>query len=532
MHPVEILEMVIAMFVAILALSWVAERLRLPPSVALLCGGSGLAFLPGMPTMHLDPDLVLALFLPPLLADGAWSAAILHFRRHFVGILSLAVGAVLFTTFVVAVVAHWMLPSLPWAACAALGAIVSPPDAVSARAVLSRVRLPRRLSTLLEGESMLNDASGLVLFRFAVVAATGGTFSLGAGLEKFAVLAIGGAAVGGAIGWAWAWVMRRVLEDDIVITSACLVCWISYFIGEKLGVSGVIATVAAGMVLGWSQHSVMRASTRIRGVAFWRTMIFLLEATVFMLIGFSLRAVLERVGGFGVVWHQMSGFVLAIVLAMTLARFVWVYGSDAVVRLLRAVGVRRYPPLGGAEALVLSWAGMRGVVSLAVALTLPETMPGRDIMLVAAFGVIVATVVLQGMTLGLAIRCTGLRPPASDRMPLTLSEAEVVLAEAQLEAVRRAAYGEDGALIHPRLLDQYERRASVTATYAAHEDEHHGNLVAHFDVVLAATRAGREALLRLYRTHRIDSEMMADLEHDLDLEELGAVAAKGQHPAA
>ena len=531
MHPVGILEMVIAMFVTILALSWVAERLRLPPSVALLLGGSGLAFLPGMPSMQLDPDLVLALFLPPLLADGAWNAAILHFRRHFIGILSLAVGAVMFTTFVVAVVAHWMMPSLPWAACAALGAIVSPPDAVSARAVLSRVRLPRRLSTLLEGESMLNDASGLVLFRFAVVAATGGAFSAGSAVGQFVVLAAGGAAVGGAIGWAWGWLMRRVAEDDIVITSACLVCWISYFIGEKLGVSGVIATVTAGMVLGWSQHSVMRASTRIRGVSFWRTMVFLLEATVFVLIGFSLRAVLDRVGGFGVVWHEMSGFVLAIVLAMTAARFAWVYGSDAAVRALRLLGMRRYPPLSPAEALVLSWAGMRGVVSLAVALTLPETMPGRDIMLVAAFGVIVATVVAQGMTLGLAIRWTRLRPPATDRMPLTLSEAEVVMAQAQLEAVQRAAHDAEGTLIHPRLLDQYQRRASVTAGYAGHEDEHRHHLVAHFDVVLDATHAARAALLELYRTHRIDSEMMADLEHDLDLEELGAVAAKGQHPA-
>src|SRR3712207_1438589 len=198
MHPVEIFELILGMFLAVLVLQYAALRLRLPPAVALLVGGGALAFVPGLPTVELDPELVLVIFLPPLLMDGVWFTALAPFRRHLAGITSLAVGAVLFTAAVVAIVAKLILPDLPWAACFALGAIVSPPDAVSARAVLQRVKLPRRLGTLLEGESLLNDATGLVLFRFEIGRAATGTFSAGDAIGSFAVLVGGGIAVGGA----------------------------------------------------------------------------------------------------------------------------------------------------------------------------------------------------------------------------------------------------------------------------------------------------------------------------------------------
>jgi monovalent cation/hydrogen antiporter len=200
MHPVETFELVFVLLMAIIVLHWAAARVGLPPAVALLVGGGALAFVPGLPVVMLDPELVLVLFLPPLLMDGAYFTAVAAFRRHIAGILSLAVGAVVFTTLVVGVVVHWLVPTLPWAACFALGAIVSPPDAVSARAVLQRVTLPRRLTTLLEGESLLNDASGLVLFRFAVVATLTGAFDAGQAGISFVVLALGGIVVGGAVG--------------------------------------------------------------------------------------------------------------------------------------------------------------------------------------------------------------------------------------------------------------------------------------------------------------------------------------------
>src|SRR5687767_1241307 len=262
-------ELLVAMFIAVIALHYVARRLSLPPAVALIVGGALLAFLPGLPIVSLDPALVLMIFLPPLLMDGAWFIPLRQLRTHLVGILSLALGAVVFTTAVVAVVAHALLPSLPWAACAALGAIVAPPDAIAARSVLQRVRLPHRLSILLEGESLLNDATGLVLFRFAVAAAVTGTFSAADALGSFALLAMGGAAVGAAIAALWVFVVRRLEDEYLAIASSFVVGWVAYVAAEWVHVSGVIATVVAGFICGWYQHVVFSAAVRMRGNSFW-----------------------------------------------------------------------------------------------------------------------------------------------------------------------------------------------------------------------------------------------------------------------
>jgi monovalent cation/hydrogen antiporter len=525
---VEVFELIVAMFLAVLVLHYLASRLSLPPAVALLVGGGGLAFIPGLPTIELNPELVLLIFLPPLLMDGAWFTAHASFRRHLRGILSLAIGAVLFTTGVVAAVTKLLLPELPWGACVALGAIVSPPDAVSARAVLQRVKLPRRLSTFLEGESLLNDATGLVLFRFAVAAVLTGAFSVEAATASFAVLVAGGVAVGGVIGAAWVLLVRRLGNDSLIISASILICWVAYLAGELLHVSGVIATVTAGLICGWYQHVIFSASTRIRGIATWQVLVFLLEAAVFMLIGSSLRGVLERVGGLGVVVETMGKTVLTIVLAVTVARFAWVFGSDLVVATLRRAGVSRAEPLGPRAATVMSWAGMRGVVTLAVALTLPDAMPGRDLMLVTAFAVILVTVLVQGTTLGWVIRLAGLKEDDAALPPLDLFAAEAEVFKARLSAIERLAYAADGTLIHPRLLESYRRRATITETYTGTTEKRDQDIAAHFDVILATISAGRSELVKLHRSHRIDDETLHDLERDLDLEELSAIAAKGQ----
>ena len=296
----------------------------------------------GAPTFHLDPDLVLVLFLPPLLMDGAWVTDIARFRRHLAGILSLAIGAVIFTTLVVAAVTHWLMPSLPWAACAALGAIVSPPDAVSARAVLQRIKLPRRLSTLLEGESLLNDAAGLVLFRFAVAAAMGGAFDPGVALGHFAWLAVGGIIVGLVVGRLWVAISHRLHDELTLILSLTLVCWLTYLAGEAIHVSGVIATVTVGLVLGWHQHVVLTAAARLRGSSFWSVLVFVLEALVFMLIGLSLREIIEHAGGFGIVFEQLAWPLIAIVLGLTAARFAWVFGSNFLLRIASRAKLTRH----------------------------------------------------------------------------------------------------------------------------------------------------------------------------------------------
>ncbi|MGB3812607.1 MAG: Na+/H+ antiporter [Shinella sp.] len=526
MEPTHLFELVIGMFVAIIVLHYAAHRLGLPPSVALLAGGAALAFAPGLPTIEVDPELVLVIFLPPLLMDGAWYIALGRLRRHMIGIASLAIGAVFFTCAVVAVVTHLLFPALPWAACAALGAIVSPPDAVSARAVLQRVRLPRRLQILLEGESLLNDASGLVLFRFAIAAGVTGAFSASEAMGSFFLLAIGGALVGIAVGTTWVLLARRLGDEYLIIAATILISWASYLLGEFLHVSGVIATVTTGLIAGWYQHTVFTAATRMRGTSFWTVLVFLMEAAVFILIGLSLRGVVERGGSLDVMAVTMGGPILAILLALTAARFAWVFGSDYLIRIGNALGIKRYTPVGARGALVLSWAGVRGVVTLALALSVPEGFPGRDFILVTSFAVILGTVLIQGTTLGKVIAWAQLSEPPSEKPRFSMSQAEAAMAQAQFVTVKARAYDENGQLIHPQLLDKYRRRAVTSVDYAERTEHYTPMLHAHFDVILEAVVTGRSELLRLHRAGEIDDETLHELERDLDLEELSALAAK------
>lgn len=527
MHPVETLETVLLLLAAAVALHLLAAWMRLPPSAALLLGGGALAFVPGLPSISLDPELILVLFLPPLLFDGAYYTAFGRFRRHLPGILSLAVGTVLFTAAVVAVVTHWLVPTLPLAACLALGAIVSPPDAVAARAVLQRVTLPRRLQALLEGESLLNDATGLVLFRFAVAATLVGSFSTGEAVGNFFILATGGVAVGAAVAAGWMLVLRRLTDDTLVVATSTLLCWAAYLVGETLHVSGVIATVTAGIIFGWFQHSLLPARVRLQGSAFWRTLVFTLEALIFILMGFSLRGVVERIGGFGEVLGTLALPALLITATVIVTRFAWIAGSEALLSALRASGVRTARPLGWRQAGVLSWAGMRGVVTLAVALSLPANFPERDLMLVTAFAVILVTVVLQGSTLGSVIRL--LRPADTDPpAPVPLPSAEAAVAQAKFQAAERVAYDQDGELLHPQLLETYRSRAVGTQRYAADADNFMVKIRPHFDLMLGVIAAGRAELLRLHRGGEIEDEVLHDLERDLDLEEVGILYQRGE----
>ncbi|WLP57060.1 Na+/H+ antiporter [Agrobacterium fabrum] len=526
MDGTHLFELVIAMFLAIIVLHYIAHRLGLPPSVALLAGGGTLAFVPGLPTISVNPELVLVIFLPPLLLDGAWSISVDRLKRHVFGIASLAIGAVLFTTVIVAVVVHFLMPSLPWAACAALGAIVSPPDAVSARAVLERIRIPRRLQILLEGESLLNDASGLVLFRFAVAAAAGGVFSTVDALGEFFFLAVGGAAVGAFVGLLWVKTVRHLGDEYLMIAATAVLSWAAYILAEQAQTSGVIATVTAGLIASWHQHTVLSAATRMRGTSFWNVLVFLMEAMVFILIGLSLRDVVERGGGFGSIASSMALPALAVLVTLVAARFVWIFASDLVIRLFHGLKLAHSKPLGPGAVIALGWAGMRGVVTLALALSLPEDFPGRDFILVMAFAVIMGTVLIQGTTLGRIIAWAGLGGIEPERAPMTMSEAEASMAQVQFTTVQGLAYDENGELIHPQLLKRYEHRLAASVKYAESTEKYSPLLHAHFDVVLKAVAAGRKELIRLRREGQIDDETLRELEHDLDLEELTAISAK------
>lgn len=530
MDAVGAFELVLVMLGFVLGLHWLALKLRLPPATVLLVGGGALAFVPGLPEISLDPELALVLFLPPMLVDGAFYTALGRFSRNLPGILSLAVGAVIFTTLTVGLVVHWLVPVLPLAACFALGAIVSPSDAVSARAVLKDITLPRRLNTLLEGESLLNDATGLTLFRFAVAATLSGVFHAWSAVQGFALMAFGGVAVGLAMGAAWLFVVKRLGDRMLVIATTTILCWLAYLAGEALHVSGVIATVVAGLMQGWFQHTVLPAGVRLQGRSVAEMINFVLEAFVFILIGFSLRAAIERFGGIEAIPMTTIVALMGVVAAVALSRFIWVFGAEALLSLLRRAGWRGANPLGWRQATVLGWAGMRGVVTLAIPLTLPADMPGRDLMLICAFGVIFATVVLQGTSLGWLIRT--MKPQDQEpEAPMLMPEAEACIARARMAAMEALAYNEQGELIHPMLLEMHQTRTERIESYAtkaaADAISVSENLYENFSILLTAHAAGRTELIRLHRKGLIEDEVLHELERDLDIEEMGFIFQRG-----
>ncbi len=523
MSPVAQFEIILCLLLAVVVLELASRRLRLPPAAAFIVGGIVLALTPGVPEIVLDPDLVIVLFLPPLLMAGAYSTVWREFRQNLLGILLLAIGAVAFTTLIVGLIAHWMVPSLPWAVCFALGAIVSPPDAVAAEAVLERLSLPRRMSALLQGESLLNDAAGLVLFRFAVAASLTGAFNLGEATAAFGVLTVGGVLVGAAVGFAGMYGLRRLQDSQLAITVTLLLPWAAYIGGERLHASGVLATVTTGLILGRYQHTTFSAGTRLRANAVWEVLVFLLESLVFILIGLSLRGVLARLDGASDTMQTLLLPILAVTAAVILARFAWVFSSDLGRRFARGILPRGGPAPSFPIATVMSWAGMRGVVSLAAALSLPEAVPGRDFVLAATFSVILITVLVQGSTLGPLIKL--LRVTSGELLAPGQVNEDVAwsrMADAQLAAVVVASRQPDGSERHPRLLDHYAYRSRVGIAYAENKESHQPLKNEHFDVVIRAIQAGRTEILRMHRAGEIHDHVLSELERELDLQQITA----------
>jgi monovalent cation/hydrogen antiporter len=517
MAPVHVLELVLLLLAAAVVLALAARRLHVPPAAAFVLGGIVLALTPGPPQVELDPELTLFLFLPPLLHSSAWVTVWRDFRANLRPILLLAIGAVAFTTASVGWLLKELAPQLPWAACFTFGAIVSPPDAVSAGAILQRLRIPRRLLTVLEGESLVNDASALVLYRVASAAALTGSFELGHAALRFLWLAAGGLGVGVLIGRAMMWLSRRVDDANLEITVSFLAAWASYLAAERIGASGVLSTVACGLVVGIRQHAVVSSRTRVAARATWEFVTFVLEALVFILIGLSLRGVLDRLdAGELAKLLPLAGMM---VVAVTLVRFVWVFPATYLPRLLPAV--RRHDPFPRpALPVVVSWAGMRGVVSLAVALALPEHFPGHDIILFLTFSVILATLLLQGSTLGPLIRVLHLaRRPRPDDVPPEV-HARLELERAKLASVEGRLQDELIGAIANDIVQEFRDRAGwadrIHQGGAAALAERAGRL----SLRLEAIEAARRRLLELHRIGEIHDEVLDTLEQELDLDEL------------
>jgi CPA1 family monovalent cation:H+ antiporter len=422
-HPVEL---VLALLAVAVGLGVLARRFGTPYPILLVAGGLLLGLQPWTPAVALDPQLVFLLFLPPLLYAGAFRTEWPAFRAQLRSITMLAVGLVLFTTAVVAVVAHYWV-GLPWASAVVLGAVVSPPDAVAAMAVTQRVRVPRVIVTVLEGESLVNDASALVILRVAVGAVVAGTFSAADAGVQFVVVAVGGIAIGLAGGWVAVELLTRLsrrglVDAKLTITITLLVPYAVYLPAEHLHVSGVLAAVASGFWVGNRCERVFTPELYAEGRAVWEWVEFLLNSLIFILIGLEIRDVLDGLSsGHGP--EALAVYALGISAAVILARLVWIYPGAYLPRWInRTVFGAADPAPPWRWVTVVGWTGMRGVVSLAAALALPlhtadgKPFPGRDLILFLAFGVIFATLVGQGLTLPLVIRALGMAGDA-DRAP-------------------------------------------------------------------------------------------------------------------
>ncbi|MGH8623520.1 MAG: Na+/H+ antiporter, partial [Burkholderiales bacterium] len=404
----NLLEVVLFLLLLSVALGWVARRLNFPYPIALVIGGAALGFLPELPQFPFDPQLILVLVLPPILYQAALLTSWRDFRANIRPIGLLAIGLVIATTLAVGAALKLVVPEIPWAAAFVLGAIVSPPDAVAATAILTRLNVPRRVVTILEGESLVNDASGLVLYKFAVAAVMTGAFSLREASFEFVGVAIGGAIIGVVLGRFFIFIHRYLGDVFIEVLMTLAVPYVSYILAESLYLSGVLAVVAAGLVRGRYAPEIVSAEMRIIARSVWNLLVFLLNSLVFILIGLQLSGILGRLTGYSAGELLLYGTLISAVAIA--ARFAWVYPATYLPRMVSARLRERDPAPSEAEVFIMSWCGMRGIVSLAAALALPLTLeggapfPGRDLIIFLTFVVIAVTLVLQGFSLALLIR--------------------------------------------------------------------------------------------------------------------------------
>ena len=513
----QLVEALLAMMAACVALAVLARFAGLPYAVVLILAGSVIAFIPGLPDIALNPELALAFFLPPLLQASAYRTDWLAFRRNLRPILLLAVGCVAFTAFAVGLVARWMIPDMPWAAAIALGAILAPPDAVAAAAVLQRLRLPRRIVTVLEGESLVNDASALVIYRFAVAAMAAGTFVPMEAVGSFFLLGLGGIAAGYLVGRAVLWAFLRLKDTLLETALSFLACYASYLLAEAVHLSGVMAVVTTGIMLGQAQHRVMSARTRLEARAVWEFVEFVLTSLIFILIGLELNDILGRLGGRGV-W-ELAGLALVISATLIAARFVWVFPLAWLSRLDPRVA--KGDPLPPASHLVvISWAGMRGVVSLAAAIALPAYFPERDLIIFLAFCAILATLVVQGTTLEWLIKRLGLvQVPHPHGIDPEEATARHIAATAMLGAIKKRAADVLYGPIAADLLAEHEDRAAHLERVTRGGGGVAAERAARRAVRLEALDAARAAILAHRAEGHLHEELLTKLGQELDFEE-------------
>jgi CPA1 family monovalent cation:H+ antiporter len=527
----DLIELFVGLLLCAVALAILARRIHVPYPVALVLGGGALGFLPELPKITLQPDLVLTVFLPPVLYQAAITTSWRDFKHWGWSIGTLATGLVLATTVCVGAVLRWLVPDTPWPAAVAFGAIVSAPDAVAATAILGRLNMPRRLTAVLEGESLVNDASALVLYKFAVAAAVTGAFSWTEATADFVWIVIAGIAGGFLLARGYVEVLRRLNDPFVATLLAITLPYVAYLGAEKIGASGVLAVVTAGLVRARYAPEVLSPDVRLLLLDMWNTIVFLFNTLIFILIGLQLRPMLESLDEHGA-W-QIAGYALAVTATAVAVRLVWVFPGGWLARWVTQWRQRTEPPPDWRGALIGGWCGMRGIVSMAAALALPHTLangapfPERHLLIVLTFAFLALTLVLQGLTLAPLVRW--LKIPAD----MGLGEEEVLARTGMAHAALSEIDRQGAAQSYPEqyvafLRYLYETRLDhlKPAEQLAATPEFFVRISA---LRLAALDAERRELIQLWRTNRIGDEVLHRLEVELDLEATRiALTVKGE----
>jgi monovalent cation/hydrogen antiporter len=516
--------LVLLVLAAVLVLIVVSDRIEVPYPILLVLGGCGLGFAPGVPDVRLDPDVVLLIVLPPLLYSASFFASLRELRTNLRPISLLAVGLVLATLAVVAVIAHALIPGMGWGPAFVLGAIVSPTDPVAAIAIAQRLSVPRRVVTVVEGESLINDATALVAYRVAVVAVVSGSFSLIDAGGRFVLNVTAGAAIGLLVGWLVAQVRSRIDNPPVEMAISVATAYFAYIPAQEIGVSGVVAAVTVGIYLGWRGPQLVSPTTRMQLFGVWEVTTFFLNCFLFVLIGLQLPSILHALSGRSA--GDLIQYAAVVSAAVILTRIVWVpVFAWLPRRLFRRIRERDpYPPWQ--QIALVAWTGMRGAVSLAAALALPLTtdagaaFPERDLIVFLTFSVILSTLLLQGLTLPMLIRRLDVH---DDHEVRAESKARLRAAKAalrRLDELRDEDWTREETMDRMRGMYEYRTRR-FSARFREPEDgeDYEARSESYQRALREVLQAQRDAIVEMRDAGTISSETMHRIERDLDLED-------------
>src|SRR5215213_789153 len=518
-------ELLIAtLLVAVAALGGMARYISVPYPILLVLSGAALGFVPGLPEVELDPDAVLLIFLPPLLYGAAIFSNFGDMRADTRALTMSTIGLVLGTMCAVAVVAHALIPDMPWEGAFVLGAIVSPTDPLAGSLVLRRLGAPRRLVSIVEGEGLFNDATALVAYKVAVAAVVVGSFSLADAGVDFVFGALGGVAIGLIAGVLIGEMRKRISDIQLNVTLSLLTGYAAFIPADAIGASGILATVTAGLYMGVRGPQILPTEARLQATFVWDILDFAVNALLFILIGLQLHTIVDGLSGYSV--GSVIGYALAVSATVLAARFAWLFTTPYLLRLIDRRPSQKERRLGAAPRLVIAWSGMRGAVSLAIALALPLTtdagsdFPHRDLIIFLAFAVIFFSLVGQGLTLPALLRRTGVTEQADgddEELRARLVAAKAALR--QLDSLAEEEWTRDDTIERLRRLYQYRKRRFAARAGMLEDDGYEDRSLAYQQTLQLILEAQREALVQIRNEGQISNETMLRVVRELDLEE-------------